>query len=117
MRHKKKGRVLGRVRKVRVGLLRSLARSLVLHGKITTTLAKAKELRPYVERMVTLGKKNSVASRRLVSSRLGNSDDATQKIFTDVAPKYTDRAGGYTRITKIGKPGKRHADEAVIEFV
>jgi len=117
MRHHKKGRKLGRERKVRVGLLRSLARELVLRGSITTTLAKAKEVRPVVERLVTLAKKNTVASRRIVSSRLGNDTQATKKLHDDIAPAMKSRSGGYTRIVKLGKQGARKVEEAMISFV
>ena len=117
MRHYKQGRSLGRERKVRTALLRGLARDLVLQGSITTTLAKAKEIRPFVERLVTASKKNTLSSRRIVSAALGNAEDATSKLHADIAPKYADRPGGYTRIIKLGRTGKRVAEEAKIEFV
>ena len=81
MRHMKKGRILGRVKRQRLALIRSLARSLILSGRITTTLAKAKELRPFVERVVTAGKIDTVTARRLVAHRLGSTPEATRKIF------------------------------------
>jgi large subunit ribosomal protein L17 len=91
--------------------------SLIRDGQIKTTLAKAKELQPNIERLVTHAKKDTVASRRLVASRLGEPTDETiTKLFTDIAPKMKDRQGGYTRIVKLGRtsPGR---DEAVIAFV
>jgi len=97
--------------------MRGLALSLIEHGKIKTTEAKAKELRPYIERLITQGKTDTVAARRLVSSKLGEpGNDAVKKLFGDIAKKYTDRSGGYTRIVKIGEVthGKR---EAFIELV
>lgn len=98
-------------------MLRGLAISLIRDGKIKTTEAKAKELRPFVERLVTHGKKDTVASRRLVSSALGDPRPETvTKLFSDLATTYKERAGGYTRIIKMGRtPAGR--DEAVIEFV
>ena len=108
---------MGRVRKQHTALLRGLARELLLRGSIQTTVAKAKEVRPFVERLITLGKKESVARRRIVAARLGNAEDATSKLFEDIAPQYKERAGGYTRIIKLGKTQKRHTDEAKIELV
>jgi len=117
MKHNKKGRKFGRVRKVRVALMRSLARALVLNGKIETTVAKAKELRPFVEKLITLSKKDSVASRRLVESRMGNDKEVSQKLHTEIAPKYKDRQGGYTRIVKLGKRADASQDKAIIELI
>lgn len=117
MKHHKTGRKFGRVRKVRTSLMRSLLRSLILNGRIETTIAKARELRPAVEKMVTIAKNDTLANRRLVVSRLGNDNESTQKLFGDIAPKYTDRNGGYTRITKLGVIVDPMRDKAVIEFV
>jgi len=117
MRHHNKNRKFGRVRKQRTALLRSLARSLILKGKIKTTEAKAKELRPFVEKLISRGKTGTVAARRIVVSRLGGEKLATAKLFDTLAPKYEKRAGGYTRITKIGSRASDSAKEAVIEFV
>ncbi len=117
MRHHKKGRTFGRVKKQQTALLRSLARSLILHGAITTTVAKAKEMRPFVERLVTNAKKQTLSSRRSATRILGNSYEASHKLHTDLAGKYAKRNGGYTRITRLGKRGMRKVDEAKIEFV
>lgn len=117
MRHHNQNRTFGRPRNQRAALLRGLALSLIEHGKIQTTEAKAKELRPYVERLVTHGKDNTVASRRQVASKLGEPDNAmVKKLFEDIAKRYADKKGGYTRIIKLGETaaGRR---EAVIEFV
>lgn len=116
MRHHKKKRTLGRTKRGRTALLRSLARSLVMHEAIATTVAKAKELRPFIERLVTASKKNTLASRRIVSARLG-SPEAVSKLHTTIAPRFASRAGGYTRIIKLGMVGKRVAESARIEFV
>lgn len=117
MQHHRKNRTLGRVRSQRTALLRGLAVSLIEHGRIQTTEAKAKELRPYVERLVTRAKTDSAAARRLVASRLGEpADGVLKKLFGEVAGKYQDRNGGYTRIIKMGRT-KAGRDEAVIEFV
>ncbi|MEM9336296.1 MAG: 50S ribosomal protein L17 [Patescibacteria group bacterium] len=117
MQHAKANRTLGRKRDQRTALLRGLAVSLIRDGKIKTTEAKAKELRPFVERLVTYGKKNTVASRRLASSTLGAPQQQTlTKLFGEIAENYKERSGGYTRIIKMGRtPAGR--DEAVIEFV
>jgi large subunit ribosomal protein L17 len=117
MRHYKQKRTLGRVRKQRTALLRGLARDLILRGTITTTLAKAKEVRPFVERLITKSKAGTIMSRRHVASQLGNAEDATKKLHEEVAPKYKSRPGGYTRITKLGRVGKRMAEDATIELV
>lgn len=117
MKHHSKKRPLGRERGQRTALLRSLARSLVLKEGIVTTVAKAKELRPFVERLVSTSREGTPRSRRLVSSRLGNADDAVKKLHDILAVRYQKRAGGYTRIIKLGKVGKREADFARIEFV
>jgi len=117
MKHHRKGRTLGRKKGQRVALLRSLARSLVLDEGITTTVARAKELRPFVERMVTTAKKNSLASRRIVDTRMGGSREVMKKLHDVYAPRYAKRAGGYTRITLLGRIGKRVIEAARIEFV
>ena len=117
MQHHKTGRTFGRYRKQRTALLRGLARDLILNGAITTTVAKAKEVRPFAERLITKGKVDSVSTRRLLASELGNADDPVKEIVDSVAPKYKEREGGYTRIVKLGKIGARHADMARIELV
>ncbi len=95
--------------------MKSLAYALTLEEKIKTTEAKAKELRPFMEKLVTLGKKETPASRRLLESRVGK--QAAKKIATDLAPRYKGRAGGYTRITKMVRRASDGAPQAVIEFV
>lgn len=97
--------------------MRSLAREVILRGAVNTTLAKAKEVRPFLERIITTGKKGTVASQRTIASRLGNAEDVAKKVVGIVSPKYKDRAGGYTRITKLGRTGARVAEEARIELV
>lgn len=116
MRHHKAHRTLHRDKRQRVALLRSLARSLVLHESIVTTVAKAKELKPFVEKLVTTSKERTLASRRLVQSRI-NSAEATRKLTETIAARYEKRAGGYTRITRLGRIGKRVGEQARIEFV
>ncbi len=118
MLHHKKGRKLGRVTKQRTALLRSLAISLIKHGKIKTTEAKAKELRPFVEKLITKGKNDTVASRRLVQSRLGSGGvNTTKEIFETIALKYKDRKGGYTRIIKLPVRKKDASKMAIIELI
>ena len=96
-------------------MMKSLALSLVLKGKIKTTDAKARELRPYAEKLITLGRVGTTASRRLLVSRLGSL--GAEKIVKDVAPKYKTRAGGYTRITKLQARVSDGSLMAVIELV
>ena len=91
--------------------------SYILKGKIKTTEAKAKALRPFVEKLVSRGKTGTVAARRIVVSRLGGEKVATAKLFDTLSPKYKGRKGGYTRITKLGRRASDSAKEAVIEFV
>lgn len=117
MLHHKKGRTLGRKKNQRTALLRSLARSLVLQEGIITTVAKAKELRPFIERLVTESKKDTVASRRTVATRLGSAPEAVEKLHTTLAPRYKERTGGYTRIIQVGRIGKQTGESARIEFV
>lgn len=118
MNHSASGRKFGRVRKVRVALIRSLARALILHGKIETTEAKAREVQRFVEKLVTLARKGTLASFRLADARLGNETRLTKKLVEEVAPKYAERNGGYTRITKMYVPSSHDARKrAIIEFV
>ena len=117
MRHANNTRTLSRTRRGRTALLRGLAVSLIRDGQIKTTLAKAKELQPNIERIITNAKKGTVAARRQVASSLGEPSDATmKKLFDEIAPKYQARNGGYTRVVKLGRtsPGR---EEAIIEFV
>lgn len=116
MRHHDNNRTLSRTRRGRTALLRGLAVSLLTHGQIVTTEAKAKNLRPFVERLITLAKKDSVAARRLIASRLGEPTGEVVQRFFGKAAEYTDRAGGYTRVVKTG-PTLASRREAVIELV
>lgn len=117
MRHSNKNRTLGRDKDTRASLLRGLAVSLIRDGKIVTTVAKAKELQPRIERLVTFAKKDDVTSKRIVASRLGEPTAAIlKKLFSELAPKFATRNGGYTRVIKMGR-SKAGRDEAVIEFV
>lgn len=117
MRHGNKNRTLGRPTRQKTALMRGLAVSLIEHGQIKTTVAKAKELRPLAERLVTFGKEGTVAARRKVSTTLGEPKDAVvKKLFDELAPKYKERNGGYTRIIKMGRTSAGR-EEAVIEYV
>ena len=117
MRHHKQKRTLGRPSNQRTALLRSLARSLILREKIQTTEARAKELRPFIEKLVTKSRNDTLASRRLVISRLGNDPATAKKLFSIIGPKYKDRSGGYTRITKLTTKKQDARSMAQIEFV
>ena len=116
MRHKMGGRKLNRTSAHRIALLRNMAAALVKHEQITTTLPKARELRPYVEKLITLAKHGGLSNRRLAHSRM--LDDAQLvKLFDVLAARYADRAGGYTRVIKAGiRPGDA-SPMAVIELV
>ena len=116
MRHRVAGRKLQRTTAHRNALFRNMAAALIKHEQITTTTAKAKELRPYVEKLVTLAKRGGLSNRRLAQSRL--MDDAQlAKLFDVIAPRYADRNGGYTRVIKAGIRASDAAPIAVIEFV
>ena len=117
MRHHNKNKKFGRVKKQRTALLRSISRSFILHGKIKTTEAKAKTLRSFVEKLISKSKTGTLASRHIVSSRLGGDKPATVKLFDTLAPKYKERKGGYTRITKIKTRTGDAGGEVIIEFV
>lgn len=116
MRHKIGHRKLQRSAGHRTALLRNLAASLIKHEQILTGTAKAKELRPYVEKLITLAKKGGLSNRRLASSRLQDDAQLT-KLFEVLAERYKDRNGGYTRVIKAGYRGSDAAQMAVIEFV
>jgi large subunit ribosomal protein L17 len=115
MRDLRKGRKLGREKDQRNALLASLAVALISHGKIKTTTAKAKELRPYIERLVTYAKKGGMQGMRLVGKTIPRV--ATQKLVRDIAPKYAERKGGYTRIVHLEARKRDAAKIAFIEFV
>jgi large subunit ribosomal protein L17 len=116
MRHKVRGRKLGLETGHFNSLMRNLVISLVEHGRINTTLAKAKEVRSLAERVITYGKKGSLHHRRLAFKVLGNRT-IVKKVFDDIAPGYMDRKGGYLRIIKNGFRRGDCAPMAVIEFV
>jgi large subunit ribosomal protein L17 len=116
MRHRVGHRKLQRTSSHRAAMFRNMAAALVKHEQITTTLAKAKELRPYVEKLVTLAKKGGLSNRRLAHARM--LDDAQLvKLFDVIAPRYADRNGGYTRVIKAGIRSSDAAPIAIIEFV
>jgi large subunit ribosomal protein L17 len=116
MRHKVGGRKLQRTSAHRIALFRNMSAALIKHEQITTTLAKAKELRPYVEKLITLAKKGGLSNRRLAHARL--LDDAQLvKLFDVLAARYADRNGGYTRIIKTGPRASDASPMAIIEFV
>lgn len=117
MAYTKKAQTFHRETGQRRALLKSLMRSLILEERISTTEAKAKALRPSIERLVSYGKTNTLASRRLAKARLGD-DEAVKKLFDAIAPRYASRAGGYTRIVKRSVRGHNDARKlAYIAFV
>jgi len=116
MRHHNGNRKFNRKTDQRRALLRSLARELFLHGKIVTTEAKAKEVRPFAEELITIARVNDLSSRRVVMSKMGN--NGIVKMLADtIAPKYVDRNGGYTRIIKLERRLSDGSKMAAIELV
>jgi large subunit ribosomal protein L17 len=116
MRHGVSGRKLGVTSSHRVAMLRSMATSLLKHEQITTTLPKAKELRPYVERIITLGKRGGLHARRQAYAQIRD-EKVVEKLFTTIAERYKARNGGYTRVLKAGVRYGDAAAMAVIELV
>ncbi|MCH8684402.1 50S ribosomal protein L17 [Pedomonas mirosovicensis] len=116
MRHRIAGRKLGRTSSHRAALFKNMAAALIKHEQITTTLPKARELRPYVEKLITLAKHGGLANRRLAIARLGDLQQI-EKLFDVLAPRYADRNGGYTRVLKAGLRASDAAPMAIIEFV
>jgi len=116
MRHRKKGKILDRKTESRKALLRSLATSLVLYEKIKTTEAKAKALKPVIEKIITHGKKANLTTRRNLHKYL-YLNNSVKKVLEDLSPRYKDRKGGYTRIIKLGTRKGDQAKIVQIEFV
>ncbi|MBM3678754.1 MAG: 50S ribosomal protein L17 [Actinobacteria bacterium] len=116
MRHAKAGRKLGRDSSHRRALYANLAGALIQHGRIETTEAKAKAVKPYAEKMITLGKRGDLHARRLAMAEL-RSNDVVHHLFANVAPRFADRAGGYTRIVKVGPRQGDAADMVLLELV
>jgi large subunit ribosomal protein L17 len=117
MRHHNRNKKLGRTRNQRLALLQSLARSLIIHGKVKTTETRAKALRPFIERLITTSRKDTLAARRLIEQRLSGESQVVQKLFSKLAPRYQGRAGGYTRIIKMPRQGTDARTAAQIELV
>jgi large subunit ribosomal protein L17 len=116
MRHRVGGRKLQRTSAHRIALFRNMSAALIKHEQITTTVAKAKELRPYVEKLITLAKKGGLSNRRLAHGRLLDDAQLT-KLFDVLAARYADRNGGYTRVIKAGIRASDASPMAIIEFV
>jgi large subunit ribosomal protein L17 len=116
MRHRISGRKLNRTSQHRQMLFRNMSQALIRHEQIVTTLAKARELRPVVEKLITLGKRGDLHARRQAYARLRD-DAMTAKLFETLGPRYAERSGGYTRIIKAGYRYGDAAAMAVIEFV
>jgi large subunit ribosomal protein L17 len=119
MKHHKAIRKFGRDHAGRIALLRSLALSLISREQIKTTEARAKELRPFVEKLVTRGVAGDLLSRRLIISRLGgvSGEEGAKKIIDEIAPRYKERPGGYTRIVKLPRRQADASKMAVIQFI
>src|SRR5689334_4520238 len=116
MRHRKRTAKLGRTSSHRNAMLSNLVCSLIVHKRVTTTLAKAKAARSVAEKMVTLGKSGTIHDRRLAVARL-HQEDAAKILFKDIAPGFKDRNGGYTRIIKLNQRQGDSAQRAIIEWV
>ena len=117
MRHLKKGKKFGRLRGDRISFLRNLSNDLIRSGKIETTETRAKAIRPQVEHLVTFAKKQTLAARRVIFSRVQN-EKVMEKLIRDLGPRYAERHGGYLRVTKLAKSRKRDGTRVVrIEFV
>jgi large subunit ribosomal protein L17 len=116
MRHRNKTPRLGRTPTHRDAMLRNLTTDLLRHEKVKTTLAKAKAVRPVAERMVTLGKRDTLHARRH-AARWVRDDEVVRKLFSELAPRYGERPGGYTRIVKLASRSGDQAQMAIIEFV
>ena len=116
MRHRKKGRHLNRTAEHRKAMLRNMATSLFVHGRIETTVAKAKELRVYAEPLITKARRGDLHARRSVARKIHDSA-ALAKLFDEIGPRYAERPGGYTRVIKVGHRAGDAADLAIIELV
>ena len=116
MRHRRAGKKLGRDSAHRKALYSNLAGALIEHGRIKTTEAKAKAVKPFAEQMITLGKRGDLHARRLALAEL-RSQDVVHQLFADVAPRFADRAGGYTRIVKLGPRLGDAAEMVYLELV
>lgn len=116
MRHRKSGRKLNRTASHRKALLGNLATSLFQHERIQTTTARAKELRPFAEKLITLARRGDLHARRKAAAVI-KTDDALDKLFGDIAPRFADRPGGYTRIIHIGRRTGDNAPMSLIELV
>ena len=116
MRHRKKGRSLSRTASHRRATLRNMATSLFRHERIETTEAKAKELRPFAERLITLARRGDLHARRLAGRNIADRE-VLGKLFDDLGPRFAERPGGYTRVLKLGARRGDGADMALIELV
>jgi large subunit ribosomal protein L17 len=116
VRHRKKGRKLSRTASHKKATMRNMATSLFRHERIETTTAKAKELRPYAERLITLARRGDLHARRLAATKIQDRD-VLGKLFGDIAPRFTERPGGYTRILKLGHRKGDAAEMSLIELV
>jgi large subunit ribosomal protein L17 len=115
MKHAQKGRKFGRETKQRKELLRGLAEALISRGKITTSQAKAKSLRPYIERVITKSRVNNVATARFLAARFNRA--SVKKLLQEIGPKFANRRGGYVRITNLPRRLSDSARMAIIEFI
>jgi ribosomal protein L17 len=116
MRHGNAHRKLGRTSSHRLAMFRNMSASLIKHEQITTTLPKAREIRPYMEKLITLAKHGGLSNRRLAHARLGD-DDQLLKLFDVLAARYADRSGGYVRIVKAGIRRSDATPMAIVELV
>ena len=116
MRHQRSGKKLGRSPAHRKALYSNLAGALIEHGRISTTEAKAKAVKPFAEKMITLGKRGDLHARRQALAAL-RSNDVVHRLFADIAPRFAERPGGYTRIVRLGQRQGDAAEMVYLEFV
>jgi large subunit ribosomal protein L17 len=116
MRHQRSGKKLGRDSAHRKALYSNLAGALIQHGRISTTEAKAKAVKPFAEKMITLGKRGDLHARRQALAAL-RSNEVVHRLFADIAPRFADRPGGYTRIVRLGQRQGDAAEMVYLEFV
>ena len=116
MRHRKKGRSFSRTAEHRTAMMRNMATSLFLHGRVETTTEKAKELRRFAEPLITKAKRGDLHARRTVGRKI-HDKEALAKLFDEIGPRFSERPGGYTRVVKLGHRSGDAADMAIIELV
>lgn len=117
MKHGRKNKRFGRKDNVRLGFLRSIAIALIENGQIKTTEMRAKAIAPFTEKLITIAKRGDLVATRMINAKLGNNRLASNKLIKEIAPKFADRDGGYTRIIKLPARAGDASPMAIVEFV